>query len=287
MTRKPLGRGLSALLPAGNAGEEVQQVDIDLIQPNPDQPRTTFNESRLQELAQSIKSNGIIQPLLLRRRAGSFELVAGERRWRAAQRAGIRTIPAIIREIPDDKLLELALIENIQRQELSPIEEAQAYRKLIENLKLSHDEVAQRVGRDRSFISNYLRVLKLPADILALLADEKISMGHARALLGAATPALMRKLAQKIVEKHWSVRETEDRLRASVKDSSKPTASASTRSDPNLRAAEAKLRTQLGRQVRIVPDTGKESGRVELRYYDSSDLDSLYQRLLSRFAANM
>jgi ParB family chromosome partitioning protein len=282
MARKPLGRGLNALLSADlpTANEEVRDVDIDLIQPSPHQPRTQFNPDRLQELAQSIQSNGIIQPLLLRRRSGAFQLVAGERRWRAAQLAGLRTVPAIIREIPDDRLFELALIENIQRQELSPVEEANAYKKLIETLDLTQDEVAQRVGRDRSFIANYLRVLKLPADILSLLEEEKLSMGHARALLAIPSPQSMRQLAQRIIQKHWSVRETEHRIRTLAVRHSK-TAPPVPKLDPNIRAAESKLRNHLSRQVKINPDKGKPSGRIEIQYYDAQDLDRLYRFLLT------
>jgi ParB family chromosome partitioning protein len=283
MSRKPLGRGLSALLsaefPAIN--EEVRDVDIELIRPSSQQPRTQFNQDRLQELAQSIQSNGIIQPLLLRRRAGAFELVAGERRWRAAQLAGLRAVPAIVRDIPDDKLFELALIENIQRQELGPVEEANAYKKLIESLGLTQDEVAQRVGRDRSFITNYLRILKLPADILTLVEEEQLSMGHARALLGASSPQTVRKLAQKILQKHWSVRETEERIRTLASVQSKAASAAGPRLDPNIRAAESKLRTHLSRQVKITPDRSKAGGRVEIHYYDARDLDHLYRFLLN------
>jgi ParB family chromosome partitioning protein len=283
MSRKPLGRGLSALLsaefPAIN--EEVRDVDIELIRPSSQQPRTQFHQGRLQELAQSIQSNGIIQPLLLRRRAGAFELVAGERRWRAAQLAGLRAVPAIVRDIPDDKLFELALIENIQRQELGPVEEANAYKKLIESLGLTQDEVAQRVGRDRSFITNYLRILKLPADILTLVEEEKLSMGHARALLGASSPQAVRKLAQKILQKHWSVRETEERVRALASVQSKAASSAGPTLDPNIRAAESKLRTHLSRQVKISPDRSKAGGRIEIHYYDAQDLDHLYRFLLN------
>src|SRR5206468_10877970 len=173
----------------------------------------TFDEAKLKELAQSVSTSGIIQPLLVRRQAGNFELVAGERRWRAAQIAGLRRIPAIVRDIPDDKLLELALIENIQREELNPIEEANAYKKLIESLGLTQDEVARRVGRDRTFVTNYLRVLKLPTDIQALLEQEKLTFGHARALLSVQDPVGQRRLAQKIVKHNWSVRETERRVR--------------------------------------------------------------------------
>jgi len=281
MSKRALGRGLSALLPQeASVGEEVRLVDIDLIRPSEDQPRTQFDLRRLNELAQSIRSNGIIQPLLLRRRGATFELIAGERRWRAAQLAGIASVPAIVREIADDKILELSLIENIQRQELNPIEEANAYRKLIDGLKLSHDEVAQRVGRDRSFITNYLRVLKLPADILSLVAEEKLTMGHARALLGLDSPQLMRSLSQRILQKHWSVRETEERIRALSRQPTKLNSSAVDQADPNVRAAESKLRTHLGRQVKITPDRSKPSGKVELHYYDEADLNRLFRQLL-------
>jgi len=282
MTKKPLGRGLSALLPRESAiSEEVRNVEIDQIRPSDDQPRTRFDQERLNDLALSIKSNGIIQPLLVRRRGGMYELIAGERRWRAAQLAEIKSLPVIIREIPDEKVLELSLIENIQRQELNPIEEAKAYRKLISELNLQHDEVARRVGRDRSVITNYLRILKLPDDIQSLVAQEKLSMGHARALLGVDSPHLMRSLSQRILQKHWSVRETEDRVRKlNRKESASLTGQVSDRIDPNIRAAEAKLRTHLGRQVKIVQDKAKSSGRLELHYYDSADLDTLYQLLI-------
>jgi ParB family chromosome partitioning protein len=216
MTKRPLGRGLSALLSTDSQpvdNEEVLDVQIDLIQPGQQQPRTTFDQAKLDELAQSIRASGIIQPLLLRRRGGMFELVAGERRWRAAQIAGLRNVPAIVRDIPDEKLLELALIENIQRADLNPVEEANAYKKLIESLGLTQEEVAQRVGRDRSFVTNYLRILKLPSEIRLLLEREKLSFGHARALLTIDNALLQRRLAQKIVKNNWSVREVERRVR--------------------------------------------------------------------------
>src|SRR5919199_2389520 len=211
MTRRVLGRGLSALLsdtPA-TANEELLEVDIDLIEPSPMQPRTHFDENRLEELAQSIRSNGIVQPLLLRRHGARYQLVAGERRWRAAQRAGLQRVPAVVRDIPDNKLLELALIENIQRQELNPIEEAHAYKRLIETFGLTQEMVAQRVGRDRTFITNYLRLLRLPEDIQQLVEIEKLSTGHARALLGIDDPEIQRKLAKNVIDKGLSVRKTE------------------------------------------------------------------------------
>ena len=282
-----MGRGLSALLSPPpspiTTSEEVQEVDIDLITPSALQPRTRFEEARLRELAQSIQSNGVIQPLLLRRRGNVFELVAGERRWRAAQLAGLPAVPAIIREIPDDKLLELALIENIQRQELNPIEEANAYKKLIETLKLTQEEVAERVGRDRTFITNYLRVLRLPDEILSMVEEEKLSMGHARTLLSITSVSLQTELAHRIVQKNWSVRETERRVRTLGRDQVKPPPKPIL-PDPNIKAAETKLRRHLGTQVRILPAASKPGGKIEIEYYSISDLDRLYNLLAQPIA---
>ena len=252
------------------------EVQIDLIQPGNQQPRTTFDQPKLEELAQSIRASGIIQPLLLRRQGGLFELVAGERRWRAAQIAGLTSVPAIVREIPDERLLELALIENIQRADLNPVEEANAYKKLIESLGLTQEEVAQRVGRDRSFITNYLRVLKLPSDIRAMLEAEKLSFGHARALLSIESALLQRRIAQKIVKNNWSVREVERRVRSLASEKQANPSHKTAREDPNLRAAEARLRRRLGTQVRIIPSEPGKSGKIEIEYYSMSDLDRIY-----------
>src|SRR5919202_758266 len=215
MTRRVLGRGLSALLSdsAATASEDFLEIDIDLIEPSPAQPRTHFDETRLEELAQSIRSNGIVQPILVRKRGARYQLIAGERRWRAAQLAGLQRIPAVVREIPDNKLLELALIENIQRQELNAIEEAHAYKRLIETLGLTQEIIAQRIGRDRSFITNYLRLLRLPADIQRLVEEEKLTTGHARALLGVDDEEIQRKVARSIIAQALSVRETERTIR--------------------------------------------------------------------------
>jgi ParB family chromosome partitioning protein len=284
MTKKPLGRGLNALLSTASSpvdNEEVCDIEIDLIRPSQQQPRTSFDEAKLQELAQSIRTSGIIQPLLLRRRGGLFELVAGERRWRAAQLAGLTRIPAIVRNIPDEKLLELALIENIQRQELNPVEEANAYRKLIESLNLTQEEVAARVGRDRTFITNYLRILKLPAEIQSFLETEKLSFGHARALLGLSDAHLQRRFAQKIVKNNWSVRETERRVRQLSHERQPGSTRTLRQEDPNIRAAEAKLRRWLGTQVRIVPVRPGSPGKIEIEYYNSLDLNRLYNAILS------
>jgi len=284
MTRKPLGRGLNALISTASSpqdNEELLEIETDLIRPSQQQPRTSFDEEKLQELAQSIRASGIIQPLLVRRRGGLFELVAGERRWRAAQLAGLTRVPAIVREIADENLLELALIENIQRQELNAVEEANAYKRLIENLGLTQDEVAKRVGRDRTFITNYLRILRLPTEIQTLLEQEKLSFGHARALLGIADPQLQRRLAQRVFKNNWSVRETERRIRQlSDRQELKPRPAHHT-DDPNVRAAEAKLRRHLGTQVRIVPSAAGSPGRLEIEFYSAQDLNRLYELIMS------
>ena len=277
-----MGRGLSALIstaPSPQDNEQLREIEIDLIRPGEQQPRNTFDAAKLEELAQSIRATGIIQPLLVRRRGGLFELVAGERRWRAAQMAGLTRVPAIVREIPDENLLELALIENIQRQELNAIEEANAYRRLIETLGLTQEEVAQRVGRDRTFITNYLRILKLPNEIQSLLEQEKLTFGHARALLGIADPQVQRRLAQRIHKNNWSVRETENRIRG-LNTQKQPTVTPQVHQvDPNLRAAEAKLRRRFGTQVRIVAQKAGSAGRIEIEFYSSEDLTRLYDLL--------
>jgi ParB family chromosome partitioning protein len=284
MNRKPLGRGLSALIstaPSPQDNEELREIEIDLITPGEQQPRTSFDEAKLQELAQSIRISGIIQPLLVRRRGGRFELVAGERRWRAAQLAGLSRVPAIVREIADENLLELALIENIQRQELNAIEEANAYRRLIDSLGLTQEEVASRVGRDRTFITNYLRILKLPTEIQSLLEQEKLTFGHARALLGVSDPQLQRRFAQRICKHNWSVRETESRIRNIARQEQASSAPPPQLADPNVRAAEAKLRRRLGTQVRIVSAKTGAAGRIEIEFYSAEDFNRLYDLLVA------
>ena len=276
---------MSALLSdsAATTSEDFLEIDIDLIDPSAAQPRTHFDEARLEELAQSIRSNGIVQPILVRRRGARYQLVAGERRWRAAQRAGLHQIPAVVREIPDDKLLELALIENIQRQELNAIEEAHAYKRLIETLGLTQETVAQRVGRDRSFVTNHLRLLRLPEDIQRLVEEEKISMGHARALLGVDDQDIQRKVARNIIEQSLSVRETERAIKRIIAGASPTIATlpAAKRDDANIRAAETKLRRRFGTQVRVLPSQTGSGGKIEIEYYNDGDLDRLYQLLIS------
>ena len=282
MTRKVLGRGLSALLSetTPQVSEDLKEIDLDLIEPNNLQPRTRFDEAQLEELAQSIKVNGIVQPVLVRRLGGErYQLVAGERRWRAAQRAGLQKVPAVIREVPDDRMLELALIENIQRQELNAIEEAHAYKRLIETLGLTQETVAQRVGRDRTFVTNYLRLLRLPEDIQQLVEENKISMGHARALLGLDDADKQRELALHIVEQSLSVRETERAIKRVIANSEQVDVVSVKAEDPNYRAAEDKLRRRFGTKVRILPSNNGTGGKIEIQYYNDQDLQRLYEQL--------
>ena len=284
-----LGRGLSALLSESptTSSEELKEIDTNLIDPNPVQPRSRFDEKLLEELVQSIKNNGIVQPLLVRRvHNDRYQIIAGERRWRAAQRAGLSHVPAVIKDIPDDRMLELALIENIQRQELNAIEEAYAYKRLIETLGLTQEIVAQRVGRDRTFITNYLRLLKLPEDIQLLVEEGKLSMGHARALLGVDDINLQRKIAKKTLDVGLSVRDVEK----AVKNNNLGTGAAEQSvqkfksDDANLRLAETKLRRVLGTQVKLLPNHNSAGGKIEIHYYDESDLNRLYELIVSTSA---
>jgi ParB family transcriptional regulator, chromosome partitioning protein len=284
MTRKVLGRGLSALLtePQATGTEDLREIDIDLIEPNNFQPRTRFDDAQLEELAQSIKANGIVQPILVRKTGeGRYQIVAGERRWRAAQKAGLQRVPAVLRDVADDKMLELALIENIQRQELNAIEEALAYKRLIETLGLTQETVAQRVGRDRTFVTNYLRLLRLPEDIQRLVEENKISMGHARALLGIEDPERQRSVAQNIMQKSLSVRETERIIKKIIggNESSDPAVLPIKASDANFQMAESKLRRRFGTKVRIIPNSSGAGGKVEIQYYNDDDLQRIYQLL--------
>lgn len=282
MKRTALGRGLSALLPEENniANEELREIEIDLIEPNSEQPRTNFKDAAIEELAQSIRENGVVQPIVVRRKGTGYELVAGERRWRAAARAGLKRITSIIREISDSKMLELALIENIQRQELNAIEEAKAYKKLIETLGLTQEMVAGRVGKDRTFITGHLRLLKLPEDIQNLVEQEKITVGHARALLMSDTIELQRRVARNVIDMSLTVRETERTVKRLNNASETKQNTKTKETDANVKAAETKLRRRFGTQIKILPNANKLGGKIEFEYYSEADLDRLYQILM-------
>lgn len=285
MARKVLGRGLSALLgeeTINQSNESYLEIDIDLIEPNSSQPRSRFAEEKLEELAQSIRANGIVQPIVVRKKGGHYQIVAGERRWRAAQKAGLQKIPSVIKEVADEKLLELALIENIQRQELNAIEEAKAYKNLIDTIGLTQEMIAERVGKNRTIVTTFLRLLKLPKDIQKLVEDEKLTAGHARALLMINDADLQRKLAAKAIELSLSVRETEKSVKRIGKESNHfaEKKSIKPKLDANVKAAETKLRRHLGTQVVVMPDGKGTGGRIEIEYYSDSDLNRIYSLVL-------
>jgi ParB family transcriptional regulator, chromosome partitioning protein len=285
MARQVLGRGLSALLGEEvikSSGEELLDLDLDLIEPNSEQPRTRFADENLEELAQSIRANGIVQPILVRRKGQRYQIVAGERRWRAAQRAGLQKVPAVVKDVSDEKLLELALVENIQRQELNPIEEAKAFKNLINTIGLTQEMVAERVGKNRTVITTSLRLLKLPDEIQKLIEEEKISAGHGRALLMIDDFEAQKRIAKTVMEMSLSVRETEKsvkRLNRGEVHSVGKTASKP-KIDANMKAAETKLRRYLGTNVHIIPDGKGTGGKIEIEYYGEVDLDRIFNSIL-------
>ena len=283
MAKQALGRGLSALLGDDNSRSlpvAPNEVDIDLIEPNPEQPRSRFAETALNDLAQSIQTNGIVQPIVVRKNGNKYQIVAGERRWRAAQRAGLKKVPVTHKQVADEKLLELALIENIQRQELNPIEEAAAYRKLIDTIGLTQEQVSDRVGKERTLIATAIRLLKLPEDIQNLIAEGKLSAGHGRALLLSEDADKQRRAARIILEKGLSVREAERAVKASNASAAAPRRSIITK-DANIRSAEVKLQRALGTNVKINPNGKGNAGKIEIEYYNLDDLDRLFQLLVN------
>jgi ParB family chromosome partitioning protein len=283
MKRKALGKGLSALLPEAPAGtsETWAEVDTERIDPNPFQPRQHIEESNLQQLADSLSKQGLVQPLLVRRLGSRYQLIAGERRWRAARLAGIAKVPVVVREVAENQLLELALVENIQREELNPIEEAGAYQRLIAELGLSQEQVAERVSKDRSTIANLLRLLRLPAAIRAAIARQQISPGHARPLLALGKAEAQIGVAREVTEKGLSVRDVERRVKALLAEGrpeSKKGKKSRGRSDPNTRAAEDRLRQVLGTRVRILRKG--RAGTIEISFYSEEELNRVYEVLL-------
>jgi ParB family transcriptional regulator, chromosome partitioning protein len=287
--RRALGKGLSALLPTRTQelspqpqpiqvqSHRVGKIPISQIEPNPLQPRIVFDPTRLNELSNSIQANGIIQPLIVRAKGDHYELIAGERRLRAAQLAGLSEVPAIVQDYADDRLLEIALVENIQREDLNPMETAQALDRLAREMHLSHEEIANRTGKDRTTITNMIRLLRLPGDVQLLLAERRLSMGHARAILGLATPELQTQLAEKASAQGYSVRQVE-RLVKKINEPREP--SDNPLEDPNIKAAVKELEGILGTRVRIVERTDQR-GRIEIEYYSQEDLQRVYELILS------
>jgi ParB family chromosome partitioning protein len=289
--RKALGKGLSSLLPARTGGQsaaatapmaesaaEPTRLPVDVIQPNPLQPRVVFQADRLEELASSIRANGIIQPLIVRKAGGQYQLVAGERRWRAAKMAGLKEVPVVVQEVADPLMLELALIENIQREDLNPIETAHAYDRLGRELGLSQEEIGRRTGKDRASIANMIRLLKLPAEVQLLLAEHRLSMGHARAVLGLPTAEEQIEVAEKAAAQGLSVRQVETLVQERTSDRPKIGSKKETTQDPNVRAAVDALERALGTRVRIV-ELSEQRGRIEIEYFSQAELDRLFQHL--------
>ena len=282
--RPALGRGLSALIPdspvpAPSAADRALEVDVDLLRPNKFQPRTQMDDERIEDLARSIRGNGIIQPIVVRKADKGYEIIAGERRWRAAQRAGLLKVPVVVREIPEERLLAVALIENIQREDLNPIEEATAYRRLADEFHLTQDQIADAVGKDRSSVANYVRLLRLPQEVRSNLASNALSMGHARALLALPDEASQLRLSRDIVSRNLSVRETEALVKkAGSQEEGKKGKQDDKKADVHTRAAEDKLRLALGTRVRI--NRKGKGGRIEIEFVSEDELHRLYERLV-------
>jgi len=281
--RRALGKGLSALLPTRPhdplppepfTEPSPHTIPIDSIDANPTQPRRVFQPDRLAELAQSIRENGIIQPLVVRKAGDRYQLVAGERRWRAAKLAGLEQVPAVVQEIPDDRLLEVTLVENIQREDLNPIETANAFSRLNSELSLSAEEIGRRTGKDRTTIVNSLRLLQLPGDLQQLVSERRLSAGHARCLLSLPNADLQREVAEKAVAQGWSVRQME-RTTQRMTEGRKPKHVDEVETDPNVKAAIEEMTRVLGTKVRII-EKANQKGRIEIEYYSTEDLDRIY-----------
>jgi ParB family chromosome partitioning protein len=272
-----LGKGLDALIPTGKGGPEIVELDIKRISPGKEQPRKVFRKEALEELAASIREKGVLQPVLVSRTGdGGFGLIAGERRFRAAQLAGLKKIPAIVRKTDPEDSLEVSLIENIQRENLGPIETAEAFQRLVKEHKYTQEKLASRVGKERATVANYLRLLKLPPEVKALIDDGELGMGHARAILAVEGRAAQVALAERIINEGLSVRHAE----ALGKQKAAPKAKhkVKKKQDPHVRDLEEKLIRSLGTKVRI-RHAGKR-GKIEIEYYSLEELDRLLEILL-------
>lgn len=270
-----LGRGLDALLSSSinsTDGTEINEIEIDELIPRSDQPRKIFNEASLEELAQSLKEHGMLQPLLVRPRGDNYEIIAGERRWRAARLAGLIVVPVIIREMEDIEAAEVSLIENLQRDDLTVIEEARAYKQMIESFSYTQEMLAERIGKSRAHVANTMRILSLPSVILDMIEQKRISAGHARAIIGAGTDAEQMKLAQRIADGGLSVRETEQIVR-----DNKPLNRKVETKTPELIELEEILQKYLGTRAAIVKQ--KKGGKIEIAFYNDEDLERIIQLL--------
>jgi ParB family chromosome partitioning protein len=273
MKRRALGKGLGALLPESSGLVSLLMLEIERIQPNPLQPRAGFDSEKLEELAASIRQSGVIQPIVVRPASNGHEIIAGERRWRAAQKAGLKVIPSIIQDVSDHEMLELALVENVQRDDLSPIEEAQAYRLMVDQFHLSHSEIAKRVGRSRAAVTNTLRLLQLPSPIQQMVINGDLSMGHARALLPLGEKDQL-KLAARIADHGLSVRDVERRVQRLLES---PQGTRQSEKDPNLLRAEQRLEEIW--QTRVQIRTRGERGQILLHFHSEEELQRLFEKL--------
>lgn len=269
-----LGRGLGSLIPVEDEEikiDGVAEIEINLIDPNKEQPRKVFLESGLQELAESIKIHGVVQPLLLQKRGERYTIIAGERRWRAARLAGLKSVPAVIKEYSPQQVVEVALIENIQREDLNPMEESNAYNSLMREFGLTQESLSQRVGKSRSAIANSLRLLSLPDQIINLVSSQSITAGHARTLLGVSDPVVQLRIAELIIKNGLSVREVEKMI-ASLKDNKKP---AKKEKAPELSELEEEMKRFFGTRVKISGSLNR--GKIEIEYYNRNDIERIFE----------
>ena len=278
-----LGKGLSALIPEKVKGKtnEILELNINTIVPNEYQPRRVFNDGALNELVASIREKGIIQPVIVRKASdNSYHLIAGERRWRAAKIAGLTGIPAIVKDAAPSESLELALIENIQREDLNPLETAEAFQRLISDFSITHDDLSKKVGKDRATVTNYLRILKLPFEIKKWIAEGSLSVGHAKALLQVEHQRIQIEIAQQVIKQGLSVRETEAlcKKKPSVQT---PPSKLHKPKDPQIASLEEKMMHSLGTKVRLIHKSNKKGGRIEIEYYSLEELDRLLEMLIS------
>lgn len=272
---KGLGRGLDALLSSLEIGEDEQVIQIPLpqLRPNPYQPRKKFDPQSIAELSQSIKEHGVIQPIIVRKSIKGYDIVAGERRWRAAQEAGLETVPAVIKSLSDREMMEIALIENLQRENLNVMETAAAYKRLMETFGLTQDELALKVGKSRPHVANFLRLLQLPEKVQKEVMDGKLSMGHARALLGLKDKQAMEKMAQKCIKDELSVRQLEELIKQ--KNVSRETSAKKRENKPDRQLVryEERLKSKLGTAVKI--KMGRKKGKIEIEFFSNDDLERL------------
>ncbi|PDO10408.1 MAG: stage 0 sporulation protein J [Candidatus Reconcilbacillus cellulovorans] len=279
---KRLGRGLDALIPALNINEDDKVVEIPLarLRPNPYQPRKTFSEESLRELADSIREHGVLQPIIVREAMNGYEIIAGERRFRACQLLERPTIPAVVRQLPDEQVMEIALIENVQREDLNALEIAAAYQTLMERFQLTQEQLSVKVGKSRSHIANFLRLLQLPDAVKEHVSRGTLSMGHARAIVGLKDPSVQTQLAERAIREQWSVRQLEEAVQSLQKKADRPSSGkgrSSLREDPFLADIENRLREQYGTNVKIRNRNGR--GKIEFAYYSSEDLERLLNLL--------